>query len=512
MNSKKNFLNLIANFFSMFLYILISLYLTPIIISNSGVEAYGFVTLARNLTFYLTIFTVSINSLAGRFVSVYYYRDQKDKAKIIFDNVIISNIILFIVFSLFFILFITNLEFLFKIPIILLSEIKILFLFVYIGFLIETISSIYQISLFLTENLHLVAFRNIEGSIIRAVLIYFIYLGPNKQIFFIAFAAVISYLYQLVWNLYYQRKFLPQFSNNGISFNFTLFMPLIKSGLWNSVNQFSFILRNSFDLLVVNIVLGTYTLGILGLSKTIPVIFINLLISIYSVYTPTITKLFALDDFKNLFIYIYRTNNFISLFVNTFIAGFVTIGFSFYKLWIPTQDFELVYYVSLIVLIDFIFCGSISVGIQSILIATNMIKLDSIINLIQGFTNILIYFLLANFDDVNIIHFSLVAPLTTLIKNFFFTFFIASKAIKQKTLTFVFLSLKNFIFTFFITSLFYFITLLFTISSWSILILLSIFLGFFGILINSFLYFDLREIRDLFRTLKRTLIIYFKKV
>ena len=49
------------------------LLLTPYVIRNIGVGAYGYVSLAVTFTSYIDIISVSLNAFAGRFISMAYH-------------------------------------------------------------------------------------------------------------------------------------------------------------------------------------------------------------------------------------------------------------------------------------------------------------------------------------------------------------------------------------------------------------------------------------------------------
>lgn len=48
--------------------------ITPFIVSRVGAEAYGFAGLANTMVGYATLFTIALNSVAGRFITVAYHQ------------------------------------------------------------------------------------------------------------------------------------------------------------------------------------------------------------------------------------------------------------------------------------------------------------------------------------------------------------------------------------------------------------------------------------------------------
>ena len=87
-------LNMSANIITFVINTAISFFLSPFIVRNVGVDAYGFIGLANNFISYATLITVAINSLSGRFVTVKIYENDMESANKYFSSVFIANTIL----------------------------------------------------------------------------------------------------------------------------------------------------------------------------------------------------------------------------------------------------------------------------------------------------------------------------------------------------------------------------------------------------------------------------------
>ena len=120
-------LNFISNLCAFFLTYSISFFLSPFIVETLGSEAYGFVSLATNFTNYISLVTVALNSLAGRFVSVSLFNKEYDKANQYYSSVIAANGIITGVLVVPCAVFILFLERFLDVPTALLTDVKILF-------------------------------------------------------------------------------------------------------------------------------------------------------------------------------------------------------------------------------------------------------------------------------------------------------------------------------------------------------------------------------------------------
>ena len=88
------FLNFVTSIISMIVSLGISFVLTPYLIENLGKEAYAFYPIANNFVSYMTIITMTLNSMASRFITIEISRQNKKKAQEYFSSVLGANIVL----------------------------------------------------------------------------------------------------------------------------------------------------------------------------------------------------------------------------------------------------------------------------------------------------------------------------------------------------------------------------------------------------------------------------------
>ena len=77
---KQTGINLIAQVIAFGINLGISFFLTPFIVEKIGVEANGFVSLANNFVEYAQLITISINSMAGRFITIKLHQKNPEDA------------------------------------------------------------------------------------------------------------------------------------------------------------------------------------------------------------------------------------------------------------------------------------------------------------------------------------------------------------------------------------------------------------------------------------------------
>ena len=133
-------INTIASFVTFVVGLGIAFFFTPFLTDTVGEEAYGFVSLGNNVINYITILTVALNSVAGRFITIEYHQGKKKEANEYFSSVLMANIAIIPVILAVAVPVILNAEKLLDIPVELEESVKLLFFFILFNFIITLIS------------------------------------------------------------------------------------------------------------------------------------------------------------------------------------------------------------------------------------------------------------------------------------------------------------------------------------------------------------------------------------
>lgn len=111
MDNKRQFiLNLFASLISFAANLGIGFLMTPFIVQQIGAEAYGFVGLANTMINYATLFTLALNSVSGRFITVAYHKGDKSTADKYFTSTLSSNLVIVAILTMIAVPLIWNLE------------------------------------------------------------------------------------------------------------------------------------------------------------------------------------------------------------------------------------------------------------------------------------------------------------------------------------------------------------------------------------------------------------------
>lgn len=84
-------INLIAQLISFALNLGISFFLTPYVIEYIGKDVYGFVSLANNFTSYVSVFTVALNGILSRYVTIAFSKKDYQSASKYLSSVLFAN-------------------------------------------------------------------------------------------------------------------------------------------------------------------------------------------------------------------------------------------------------------------------------------------------------------------------------------------------------------------------------------------------------------------------------------
>lgn len=430
-NNRRLAVNMIWQIISFIISSCISFFLTSYIVNKVSAEAYGFVGLALNFVSYAQLVTIALNSMAGRFITVKVHQKDYEGANKYFTSVMYANIFLaFFVVAISLIL-IANLNKVVNISNSILTDVKILWLFIFINFALSLIEGTYGIATFTSNRLDLTSFRNIQSSLLKAFLLLFMYLSFNTKVWYLGFVSMICTIYVLLWDMYYTKKLLPDIKVKRKYFNVKAIINVVSSGIWNTITKIGQLLSTGIDLLITNWFIGAREMGVLSLAKTIPSLISNICGLLAGVFAPAITIAYAKGDSKELLKNIKMSMKLMGIVVNIPIALLIVYGDIFYKLWVPKEDSRLLQVLSIITILYLVIeCNIMS--IYHVFTALNKVKENSLSVLIQGILNGILVIVLLKVTNLGIIVVACVSTILSIIRNLIFTVPYASKILNLK--------------------------------------------------------------------------------
>lgn len=391
-DSKMIVFNLLTGILSVVVQFAVSFFLSPFIVKNLGAEANGFTQLAANFVMYASLLTVSFNSMAGRFISVNYHRKNYESARFFFSSVYAANltiILLFIPSSLY---VVNNLPHIIDIGNSNVWDVEILFLCVFFNFFISLIISLYSISMFVRNMVFYMNLLNTVKVIFNALLLLLFFTYLPIKLYYVTFVGLLLNFILLPFYIRIHKKILPSLTFSKKNISLSSLKELFLSGIWNTVNQCGHLLNTGLDLLLANLLINPYSMGLLAVSKTIPSAIIQLATTINSNFAPSIVQIWAEGDKQKLLNNLKVSMKISSVLISVPIITFCCFGHSFYKLWQPTLESEILTMLSIVACFTFIPVAGTQT-LYNVFTASNKLQFNSLTYIFTGLLNVLFVYL-----------------------------------------------------------------------------------------------------------------------
>ncbi|MDR3543883.1 MAG: oligosaccharide flippase family protein [Desulfosporosinus sp.] len=380
---------------------LVSFFLTPYVMKNMGIEAYGFVSLSTILITYIDIIAIALNAYASRYISIYYHKGEYDKANVFFNSIIFSNIFLAIMVFIPSIVIIGFLEHIINISAHLLSDVKLLFFLVLIDYFIITLSTAFSSATFIKNRLN--KSETVKGSsyILRGIILLILCHLFYPHVWYIAVASIITSLYILLTTIYFTKNLTPELKIKTSKYSLKAIRELLSAGLWNSLNSLGNVLNNGLDLIITNLMLSAQSMGYVSVGENLSTIFNLLLNAISNAFKPRQLSFYALNEKEKLINELKFSMKCSGMITGLVFAGFISCGKYFLQLWIPAQNIDVIYVVTGICLFGNLIVGVVT-PLYYVYTLTKKLKLPSIITLCMGALNVLFMLIFLKYTKLGV--------------------------------------------------------------------------------------------------------------
>lgn len=505
---KQTGINLIAQVMAFGINLGISFFLTPFIVEKIGIEANGFVSLANNFVEYAQLITIAVNSMAGRFITIKIHQKDSESANKYFSSVFIANLIFSIILTILSILVIAFIDRFMNISTTILSDVRILWAFIFGNFILGLFTSTFNVSTFVKDRLDLNAFCNIKGYIIRIAILLVCYIVFDIHVWYIGLALFCMGLYNLIKNIHYAKALTPELKISKKYFNIKAITELLKSGIWNTISKLSSILSSGLDLLITNIFINATAMGILSLAKTIPTIILSLFGTVAAIFAPSLTISYAKGDSLEIENQLKSSIKILGILSSIPLAILIGFGKEFYSLWAPTQDSSLLYILTLINCANLIFALPLE-PLYNVFTATNKIKTSSLALISFSTLSLATTFILLKFvpDDTTLKMFVIlgVSSFYNIVRVLTFLPMYGAKCLNFKLNTFYGPIIKNTISVILLSIMGIGLKFVLNINSWIMLIISCIVIGILGLIVNSNIILDKEDKKDFYNKFKEKL-------
>lgn len=433
--SKALLINTIASFVTFAVGLVITFFFTPYLTNVVGEEAYGFVGLGNNIINYITIVTIALNSVAGRFIAIEYHRGNKQEASEYFTSVLAANLAMIPVILAVAIPCILNVEKLLDVSFELVPSVKALFFFILANFIITLVSTVYNVATFITNRLYLSSIANIVTSLLRIFIMCLLFGFLPANVAYVGLATCICTFVGFVLHMWFTKMLVPDIKLKKEFVHWEKVRTLISAGAWNSVTKLSQVLSDGLDLLITNIWISASLMGSLSIAQQLPTYISTLLNTLINLFNPNLTMYYAKNDIDAVVKEMKTSMKFSSFFTNIIFCGLVVFGRYFVGLWVPNQNVDLIYRLLCVIMMSVVVSG-VTTSLNSIFTVTNKLKVNSVFWLIVSFVNVLLVFILLNTTSLGIYAVAGVSKATGILGNLIFIPIYACSCLKVKWNTF----------------------------------------------------------------------------
>lgn len=393
-NNRQLSINLVAGIVVFCVQFFISFWVSPFVVGKLGEAAYGFVTLANNFIQYASLFAVAINSMAGRYISIYYNSDQKDKANTVYSTVFWANAVLSVVVLVVASVLIDNIEAVVNVDASLVTDVKITFGLSFANLLVSFLSTAFMTAVFARNRMDLQSYTQILANLLKMGIIVLLFTLLAPHIYYIAIAALVYSLVVLLFHIAWRRALLPGFGLSPKKFSWCELKRVAKSGMWVLVSNLSNLMLSGFDLLIANWFISQAAMGRLSIAQQIPTAVGTLLNFLSSAFSASFTKYVAEGDKQGLVAEVKKTCRILGFLLAPFIALIIVFAPSFFELWLPgdvydSEALEQVYVLMMLVLSNTI-VNAFMYNIHSVYIALDHVREYSIAIFASGVISIIL--------------------------------------------------------------------------------------------------------------------------
>lgn len=392
---------IIVSGLGVFISYLINFLLTPYITDNIGIEAYGFVSLAKNFVNYAQIATIAITSFVVRYISVSYHERKMQEANEYYSTSVIACVALAGVIFISALLLITKIDLLLNVPQNLIFSVKLLFLIVFLNFVLTTATTPFTTAAYIKNRLDITGIIKIIAYLVDAGVMVILFINCTPNVWFVGMGSLAASVVTFICTYILSKKLVPELVFNKDFFSVSKLKNLVGNGIWNSLNSLGNELNSGLDLIISNLFLNGVATGQIAVVKTIGTMFSMLYEVVYQPFQPNLIKAYASGD-VNIFINEQKkAMRICGYFSNVAFAGFVALGGLYYKLWLPSEDTKLLHMLTIVTVL-----GSVTAGVMRpiyyVYTLTLKNKLPCWITIAGGFLNVVSMYVLLKYTQMGV--------------------------------------------------------------------------------------------------------------
>lgn len=480
----------------------VSFFLTPFITNMLGTEAYGFVTLSKNFVSYAVIISTALDSYATRYIAMEYHKRDFDKANSYVSSAFYGDTVIASIIFAVGVIFVLFMERFLNVSPELLVSVKLLFLLVFVNFFFTTIKTVFNSTAYIKNRLDITGFVRVIGYVVEIILYLVIFKLFPPRVWYVGIVMLVVTAINFLAAIWMFHNMTPELKVERKLFSMDAVKKLVGNGIWNSINSLGVTLNSGLDLLVTNLLLTNLQMGQIAITKTIASIFSSLEAMLCQPFQPLLLKSYSDNNKEQLLDELKMSVNISGFFSALTFAGFFSLGQLFYKLWIPNQDIELLYALTVVTILAYVTEGPVH-PLYYIYTLTVKNRVPCIITLLGGVLNVVGMFVLVRYTNMGIYSIVITTTIITTVTSMITNPPYMAHCLKLKWYTFYPMLLINIIGSVIMTVLFSFVAKAIAPSTWVGLIVTACILSIFGLGIYFIFVFSNKERKYIINMIKR---------
>lgn len=394
MNNKLQVLmNIIWGFISSVLGYIISFLLTPILTDQLGIEAYGFISLANTFIVYIDIVVIALNGFAARFIAVEYHKGNIEGASKYYSSVLASNFVLMLIIDAISLPVIHFINYFILVPQDLLQDVKILFLIVLLNYNLNLFGIVFGTVAFVKNRIHVTSRNKSISSLIQVMIIILVIALLKPKVYLLAISNFFACIFLVIANYWYSRYIASDIKMSIRFVSGDKIKSLLASGVWTSVTHLGGALNTGLDLLITNKFLTNVLMGQISIGKQLANVMNGVSFLVANSFRPKQVECYGKGDDDGLIKNLSIALKIQCIVVTVIMSCFIAAGKTFFRIWIPNQDYDVIYMLSFIILGgEAMVC--IIQPLSFVYTIINKLKLISIITVMSGAVNVIAMILL----------------------------------------------------------------------------------------------------------------------
>ena len=480
----------------------INFLLTPYITDMLGIEAYSFVSISKTAVSYAGIITISLTSFIVRFISVSYHENKLEDARSYYSSSIVASAVLtLVIFGLAFIA-IWNLDHILNIPQELVFSVKLLFVIVFINFIISTVTTPFSSAAYIKNRLDITGIVKIAAFVCDAIVLILLFTNFTPCLWYVGIGSLTASLLTMICSVLMTKRYTPNLYFEKKSVSLKKVKDIMRNGIWNSFNSLGNTLNSGLDLLISNLMLSGTATGQIAVVKTINVMFSTLYQVVFQPFQPQLIKAYASGNLSAFLEQLKKCMKICGYFSNVAFAGFFSLGMLYYRLWLPQQDTQMLYELTIITIL-----ASITAGVMQPVYYVNTLtlknKLPCWITISGGILNVISMYLMLKYTSLGA--FAVVGTTTFIMLaiNLLFNPIYSAKCLKINPLILYKVIFRHILSAILMTTIFWFVAKILAPTSWIGLILCGLLFCVMGLFVHIVTMCSNKEIKKICNKFKK---------